>query len=296
MLSRKFFRCDLWREEREYSRAEAWLDLIASASFVSESTIIEGRCLSLARGELAASVRYLAVRWGWAKTTTERFLAMLKAQDRIAVRQEQGISILRLLKYEDYNSGQEAGQQTGRTLPSEVPKNRDAERDENGTVAGQSRDKSKKEIIQEEKNKSIPADKPPVEPVPTSKKRDWREENRKLALEANLIDPPMLAPQQFVESWQHWRQYRTRRAVDAATSSAALPWTRHAAEAAMRECERAAATHGWEAVCARIDTAIAGNWQGLNLQTMQTLNGAPRTQQTRQGREESALQKPGRKF
>jgi hypothetical protein len=163
-LSRKAFRSDLWREERELSRFEAWLDLIASCSFTPEDTLVEGRSLSLLRGELVASVRYLGVRWRWSKSKVDRFIVMLKEQDRITVRHDKGLNILRLVKYDQYNAvGQSVGQPPGQGLPREKPpavgQSRDTERDSRGTVAGQSRDKDKE--LKKERN--IPSSQPMAE-------------------------------------------------------------------------------------------------------------------------------------
>jgi hypothetical protein len=102
-LSRKFFDMDLWKEQREMSRAEAWLDMIASAAFASESRMVEGRCLNLQRGELWASQRYLARRWSWGRSKVERFLENLTAAGRIRARNEPGFTVITLCNYDIYN-------------------------------------------------------------------------------------------------------------------------------------------------------------------------------------------------
>lgn len=92
----------------------------------------------------------------------------------------------------------------------------------------------------------------------------WREWNRTQAAVANAVALPLLAPAEFHAAWQRWQGYRTRRAAEARISSEAIGWTADAAEAGLRDCERAAEAHGWPAVVARIDQAIAGGWQGIN--------------------------------
>lgn len=98
----------------------------------------------------------------------------------------------------------------------------------------------------------------------TSPRRDWREWNRRLADEANAVAAAPDMPADFHTAWEGWQGYRTRRATEARTASEAVPWTRDAAQAGLRECERAAGLHGWPAVAARIDQAISGGWQGIN--------------------------------
>lgn len=91
----------LWAEPRTFSRAEAWLDLFFSASPVETSQLVQGRCLILRRGELVASVRYLAKRWSWSKGKVERFLAQIKGT-RIGTATRQQQTIVTILNYDDY--------------------------------------------------------------------------------------------------------------------------------------------------------------------------------------------------
>lgn len=121
-LSRKLFRNFLWKEERELSRFEAWLDMIQQAKFATETAMVEGRCLSVRRGDLVASVRYLAQRWRWSRSRVERFLNLLKEQAMIETRTETGVNVITLCNYEAYNNP------------------RDTDGTATRTVAGQSRD------------------------------------------------------------------------------------------------------------------------------------------------------------
>ena len=103
--------------------------------------------------------------------------------------------------------------------------------------------------------------------VKTSKP-DWREFNQANADKANAVPLPEDASRDFQTAWQRWREYRTGKAVDARIASEALAWTQTAAEAGIRDCQRAAAVHGWPAVIARMDQAMQG-WQGFNFDRMQ---------------------------
>ena len=109
------------------------------------------------------------------------------------------------------------------------------------------------------------AAKPPQPLKP--RREDWRDWHREQARRANAAGLPLLAPPEFAEAWARYRDYRTRRATEARIATEAIAWTLDAAEAALRLCERHAATHGWPAVLTQMDTAIQGRWQGLNFQT-----------------------------
>lgn len=130
-ISRKLFESHLWLEEREFSKAEAWLDLIQSARFEANSTkvIVGCKVVEIYRGEFPATIRFLAKRWGWNKNRVDRFLKLLALEKMITTRTANGTSqtIIKLCNYDDYNPTQEEMGQ---------------KRDNNGTDLGQQRDNS----------------------------------------------------------------------------------------------------------------------------------------------------------
>ena len=156
-ISRKLFNNFLWEEKREFSRAEAWIDLLQLARFEANSTkeIINGRVIEYKRGERPLSLRLLADRWKWSKNRVDKFLDLLVSERMITKRTTQGTAvrtdsgtacgtkqtIITICNYESYNTvskkeGQPSGQ--GKGQPP-------------GQVEGQSRDKynkNKKEYIE----------------------------------------------------------------------------------------------------------------------------------------------------
>lgn len=144
-------------ENREFSRAEAWIDLLQLARFEANSTkeIINGRVIEYERGERPLSLRLLADRWKWSKNRVDKFLDLLVSERMITKRTTQGTAtgtvtgttcgtrqtIITICNYETYNSvskkeGQPQGQLQGQ---------------QQGQLAGQSRDKynkDKKEYIE----------------------------------------------------------------------------------------------------------------------------------------------------
>lgn len=102
-LNRGFFDNPLWKEERVYSRAEAWLDLIQSARFEANKEIINNKLIEVQRGQLIASRRYLQKRWCWGGTKVSNFLNLLVKEGMINQQTNQGQTTLTLCKYKDYN-------------------------------------------------------------------------------------------------------------------------------------------------------------------------------------------------
>ena len=105
-LSRKFFSNKLWNEARTFSSCEAWLDLIQSARFeaTSRKVSLGGREVIYNRGQYPASIRFLAKKWGWSEKRVRCFILYLKKEEMITSECTQGINIITLCKYDEYNS------------------------------------------------------------------------------------------------------------------------------------------------------------------------------------------------
>jgi len=105
-LSRKIFNHDLFKEKREFSKFEAWIDLLQMASYDQEekTKLIGLNIIKWGRGQLPASVRFLQTRWQWGSTKRVfMFLEMLKKGNMISIEKETGQNIITICKYDTYN-------------------------------------------------------------------------------------------------------------------------------------------------------------------------------------------------
>lgn len=107
MLSRKFFSHRIWEAARTFSECEAWLDLIQSARFeaTDKTERIGGREITYGRGQYPASIRFLARRWRWGEREVRSFLARLVKEKMITTDSGQGMNVITLVKYDEYNGG-----------------------------------------------------------------------------------------------------------------------------------------------------------------------------------------------
>ncbi|MBF5091930.1 hypothetical protein F1640_18415 [Novosphingobium sp. NBM11] len=131
-----------WRDnpifKGEFSRADAWVWLIEHACWQPSRVRIKGETVTLDRGELSFSVRFLADTWGWSKSRVDRFLSDLRDEDMIETRTKigtttdhkagQGQSIITICNYAKYQDQGGA--------------DRDNVGTDTGTTAGQQRDNS----------------------------------------------------------------------------------------------------------------------------------------------------------
>ena len=104
-LSRRFFSNEMWNEARTFSSCEAWLDLIQSARFEAtpRKESIGCREISYSRGQYPASIRFLSQRWKWSEKKVRSFLVHLRKKGMITVECNQGMNLITLCKYEEYN-------------------------------------------------------------------------------------------------------------------------------------------------------------------------------------------------
>lgn len=105
MLSRKFFSNEMWEAARTFSECEAWLDLIQSARFDATrlTASIGGREITYGRGQYPASIRFLSKRWRWGERKVRAFIEKLIKKGMVTTDNSQGMTVITLVKYDDYN-------------------------------------------------------------------------------------------------------------------------------------------------------------------------------------------------
>ncbi|WP_174830312.1 hypothetical protein [Ruegeria sp. HKCCA4812] len=131
---------DIWHDAafkpEPFTEREAWIWLVMEARYKPGERRVGNVVAHLDRGQLAASVRFMAEAWGWTKSRVDRFLKRLENRDMIGTDSGTGLNIITVCKYDEYQAPLvKAGQ----------PKSQ--KRDSSGTAAGQQRDKPNKGVI-----------------------------------------------------------------------------------------------------------------------------------------------------
>lgn len=109
MISRALFEHDFWKDQRQFSRAEAWIDLIRMAHYGTQPKryIPKGQYINyitINRGELVASQRFLAERWSWSQKKVFTFMNFLVAREMVVVNNSKGVNHILLVNFEQYNT------------------------------------------------------------------------------------------------------------------------------------------------------------------------------------------------
>lgn len=131
-IYRTFFFHNFWKEERAFSRAEAFLDLLQLAAHAHTKKLIKGVLIKLEPGQLCGSERYLAGRWGWSTKKVRLYIALLEGESMVVTERKQSGSILTLLNYEKYASAfnAEEAQKKHQGSTEEAPRKQIKEREE----------------------------------------------------------------------------------------------------------------------------------------------------------------------
>lgn len=127
LAERDRFKHKLFRND-EFCAGYAWDWLVAQAAYSDVEIWVKGKSITLHRGQLCFSTRFLAEAWKWSKSKTHRFLTRLKTEAMIETRSETGQLIITICNYDYYQSSERrSGTEDGTG---------------GGTAAGQQRDSS----------------------------------------------------------------------------------------------------------------------------------------------------------
>ena len=102
-----------------------WCWLFLNACWKPTRFDINGKTVTLQRGQLCASRSQMAAAWGWSESAVERFLTRLQTEQMIGRATGQGRSVITICNYEKY---QDIGSKTGQAAEQETGQRPDSDR------------------------------------------------------------------------------------------------------------------------------------------------------------------------
>lgn len=113
----------LWQDE-EFSRGQAWIDLIMMMNHKDKETMFDGRLITVKRGSKITSIRKLSERWRWSRHKVSDFLNILEETGMILQLRDSRKTLITLIKYEDYQGrdGKSGPLKSHRRATEEPPK------------------------------------------------------------------------------------------------------------------------------------------------------------------------------
>ena len=89
----------IWKKPEQL---KAWIDILLMVTHTERTKFIKGQEVVLKQGEVDASFRYLAKRWGWSIGKVQRFLILLKKCSMIEVKTSTGQNLISVCNYGIY--------------------------------------------------------------------------------------------------------------------------------------------------------------------------------------------------
>lgn len=130
IVHRQIFQNHMFEREK-FCKGFAWMWLISEASYADRDFGIGSKKVTLKRGQLSHSVRYISGVWGWPKSSVQRFLKCLEMRTMIETDNGTGQLIITICNYDEYQRGLSASGTVDGTV--------------DGTEVGQKWDKTNKE-------------------------------------------------------------------------------------------------------------------------------------------------------
>ena len=112
----------IWSSEERYNRPQAWVELIMMAAYKDDKILYRGQLIQKKRGQIRASIKWLADRWNWDRKTVKNFLDQLQKAGSIVVESDPGGTTITLVNYDLYQPGDgqpfphQNGQQDGQRI------------------------------------------------------------------------------------------------------------------------------------------------------------------------------------
>lgn len=106
-----------WLEPREFSKWEAWVDLIQLAQWTDFRHVTKYGPVDLKRGEFLASLRWLGERWQWGQERVRRYLKDAEETSRLARQSETRAGIVyHIVNYDAYQGSAAACETVSETV------------------------------------------------------------------------------------------------------------------------------------------------------------------------------------
>jgi hypothetical protein len=130
---------DLWDDaafkDAEMSQREAWIWLIAQASWKKRVKRVGANAVELDRGQLAVSTRFLAAAWMWSEPRVRRYLDMLENRRMISRVTDAGVTVVTICNYDKYQTAGRVADAAPTQQPTQERRTTDANQNK-GEIKG----------------------------------------------------------------------------------------------------------------------------------------------------------------
>jgi len=109
----------LWKD-KPFTKGQAWTDILLEANHADGGFYKRGVWVEVKRGQDGRAELTLADEWGWSRGKVRRFLATLKNEQMIELKQDNRTTIITICNYELYQ-GSDCGSDTSNSTADGTP-------------------------------------------------------------------------------------------------------------------------------------------------------------------------------
>jgi len=91
----------IW-QDKPFSKGQAWIDMILKANHAEKKMNTKGGFVTIKRGQFVRTEQGLADDFGWSRGKVRLFISSLKKDQMLAQEKAQGITILSVCNYNEY--------------------------------------------------------------------------------------------------------------------------------------------------------------------------------------------------
>jgi len=91
-----------WKEQRSFSKAEAWIDILMMANHSDNKFLLGSEFLEVERGSFITSEIKLKSKWNWSKTKVRNYLSLLESDNMITKKADSKKTTIRVVRYCDF--------------------------------------------------------------------------------------------------------------------------------------------------------------------------------------------------
>lgn len=96
----------MFQDRREFSKLEAWLDILLMVNHSPQKILIQGQLIEVGRGQSIRSVETWGERWKWSRGKVRSFFKLLQKDSMITTENIQITTRLTVCNYDSYQRGE----------------------------------------------------------------------------------------------------------------------------------------------------------------------------------------------
>ena len=103
-IQRKLREHWLYKEDRAFSKFEAWIDILYEVNHTDNKFLFDGSLVEVKRGSTITSLRKMSEKWKWSITKVNTFLKTLEDDEMLVVKKDTKKTLLTVVNYDFYQS------------------------------------------------------------------------------------------------------------------------------------------------------------------------------------------------